>query len=292
MTKFTGYWKGTDKRPPGKHMVGSMEEEIDTIDTVTMDVPLLLRIMEYAREDAKTDQDLHHVAEKMVRLSKNKSLSMNDYDSIVSIGIKEQINLAKKALLENNLDLAEYYINNIKRKKIIEDKLEGTEGKGGWIDTSKDNAIYPLGNGFGLHIDVARDHGIKMRYAEDYVPAFNEGWVRFYITGGSLELSGYIRDLKKSFAVWGPTAKNKLRAMGSVFMDLYRENDDSVDDHKIFSEPKDFIQISKLMGKNLAEAKKKMSPKDDPCWKGYHMVGTKMKKGREVPNCVPGKKGT
>lgn len=39
------------------------------------------------------------------------------------------------------------------------------------------------------------------------------------------------------------------------------------------------------------EAKKKMSAKDDPCWDGYHMVGTKQKDGREVPNCVPGKKG-
>ncbi len=35
----------------------------------------------------------------------------------------------------------------------------------------------------------------------------------------------------------------------------------------------------------------KMDPDDDPCWSGYKMVGTKMKGGREVPNCVPGKKG-
>lgn len=41
----------------------------------------------------------------------------------------------------------------------------------------------------------------------------------------------------------------------------------------------------------LEEAKKKISAKDDPCWKGYKMVGTKKKGGREVPNCVPGKKG-
>lgn len=39
------------------------------------------------------------------------------------------------------------------------------------------------------------------------------------------------------------------------------------------------------------EVKKKISAKDDPCWSGYHMVGTKTKNGREVPNCVPGKKG-
>jgi hypothetical protein len=30
--------------------------------------------------------------------------------------------------------------------------------------------------------------------------------------------------------------------------------------------------------------------KDDPCWKGYEMVGKKMKNGKEVPNCVPKKK--
>jgi len=26
---------------------------------------------------------------------------------------------------------------------------------------------------------------------------------------------------------------------------------------------------------------------DDPCWKNYEMVGTKMKDGKEVPRCVP-----
>lgn len=26
---------------------------------------------------------------------------------------------------------------------------------------------------------------------------------------------------------------------------------------------------------------------EDPCWKGYEMVGKKKKNGKEVPNCVP-----
>jgi len=42
---------------------------------------------------------------------------------------------------------------------------------------------------------------------------------------------------------------------------------------------------------NITETKGKISASEDPCWKGYHMVGTKNKKGREVPNCVPGEKG-
>lgn len=39
------------------------------------------------------------------------------------------------------------------------------------------------------------------------------------------------------------------------------------------------------------ESKKKITKSNDPCWNGYHMVGTKTKNGKEVPNCVPGKKG-
>lgn len=36
---------------------------------------------------------------------------------------------------------------------------------------------------------------------------------------------------------------------------------------------------------NIAEGLR--DPKDNPCWKGYHPVGTKQKGGRTVPNCVP-----
>ena len=37
----------------------------------------------------------------------------------------------------------------------------------------------------------------------------------------------------------------------------------------------------------ISEAGKMKGGKKDPCWKGYEMVGKKMKGGREVPNCVP-----
>lgn len=55
----------------------------DEVDTVSMDVPLLLRMMEYAREDAQEDMDLHDVAERMIAMSKDGPLSMDDYESIV-----------------------------------------------------------------------------------------------------------------------------------------------------------------------------------------------------------------
>jgi hypothetical protein len=58
--------------------------ELDKIDTVTVDVPLLIRLLEYAREDAETDMDLHNVADQLIELSKSHDvLTMDNYDSII-----------------------------------------------------------------------------------------------------------------------------------------------------------------------------------------------------------------
>jgi hypothetical protein len=59
-------------------------------DIITVDVPLFIRLLEYAREDAQTDMDLHDVAEKIISLaSSGKTLTMDDYSSIV--GSQEDI---------------------------------------------------------------------------------------------------------------------------------------------------------------------------------------------------------
>ena len=53
-------------------------------DIIKVDVPLFIRLLEYAREDAKTDMDLHDVAENIIRLSETGGvLSMKDYNAIV-----------------------------------------------------------------------------------------------------------------------------------------------------------------------------------------------------------------
>lgn len=40
-------------------------------------------------------------------------------------------------------------------------------------------------------------------------------------------------------------------------------------------------------------AAKKPTPakNTNPCWKGYEKIGSKVKDGKKVPNCVPEKKG-
>jgi len=59
------------------------QSKSNPIDTITMDVPLFIRMMEFAREDAKSDLDLHDVAEKAISLSNNgKTLTMSDYEAM------------------------------------------------------------------------------------------------------------------------------------------------------------------------------------------------------------------
>jgi hypothetical protein len=61
-----------------------MMTQFNPTDKITVDVPLFIRLLEYAREDAKTDMDLHNVAENIIKLSENgKTLTMAQYDDIV-----------------------------------------------------------------------------------------------------------------------------------------------------------------------------------------------------------------
>jgi hypothetical protein len=61
-----------------------MEEMENPKDVVKMDIPLLIRLLEYSREDAKTDMDLHNVTEKLIQFSEEgDTLTMDHYDAIV-----------------------------------------------------------------------------------------------------------------------------------------------------------------------------------------------------------------
>jgi hypothetical protein len=61
------------------------EGKVNTVDTITMNVPLFIRMLEFAKEDAKTDMDLHIATEKILEQLKNKDcLNMDSYDYIVS----------------------------------------------------------------------------------------------------------------------------------------------------------------------------------------------------------------
>ena len=60
------------------------ENEGDSIDTVTLDIPLFIRLLEYAKEDAQTDMDLHSLADKAIKLGlQGEILTMNHYSKLI-----------------------------------------------------------------------------------------------------------------------------------------------------------------------------------------------------------------
>jgi hypothetical protein len=67
-------------------------------DIITVDVPLFIRLLEYAREDAQTDMDLHNVAENIIDLSEEgEVLTMDNYNAIVGTSEEE---IAERKMLQ------------------------------------------------------------------------------------------------------------------------------------------------------------------------------------------------
>jgi hypothetical protein len=112
--KTEANWKKlSDIRKKGKKLEkeledqGLLHEEEDKIDIVTMDVPLFIRALEYAKEDAQEDMDLHDFAERAIAATKEQGiLQMDDYDMLV--GDKEPM---------NKLTVAEKVIAQLKEEK-------------------------------------------------------------------------------------------------------------------------------------------------------------------------------
>lgn len=65
-------------------LVDILLEETNPEDVIHLDVPLFLRLLEYAREDAQKDVDLHFVTDNATRLSaEGQVLNMDHYNDIV-----------------------------------------------------------------------------------------------------------------------------------------------------------------------------------------------------------------
>lgn len=60
-------------------------EATDKKDQVILNIPLLIRVLELAREDIKTDMDLHRVVEKLIQIRNKGVLTMKDYNTIAHI---------------------------------------------------------------------------------------------------------------------------------------------------------------------------------------------------------------
>lgn len=120
----------------------------DPEDTVELDIPLLLRMLEYAREDAKTDMDLHNVTDKMIELSsQGGTLDMENYQDIVGQDVEERFQSPKhlftrrdrfKSLKRENVggSKAEKLVKDISYKPDDEDEVKEGYGRY-WCSTDK-----------------------------------------------------------------------------------------------------------------------------------------------------------
>jgi hypothetical protein len=56
----------------------------NNIDFVSLEIPLLIRILEFAFEDATNDMELHELSENIISLSNDgQILSMSSYNDII-----------------------------------------------------------------------------------------------------------------------------------------------------------------------------------------------------------------
>ena len=81
-------------------------------DTITMNIPLLIRFSELMREDIKTDVALHEVIENLLNIKDRGVLTMNDYENIIgNVTSLEEDKLEVEKMEEGGK------VNSIKSKK-------------------------------------------------------------------------------------------------------------------------------------------------------------------------------
>jgi hypothetical protein len=140
----------------------SEAKEEDKVDTITMDVPLFIRMLEYSREDAAEDMDLHDVTEKAISLGKERGiLQMDDYDEI--IGTTKEIKEVN--LKQAKLSSAEYQ----KAKKLKDFKASDWK----W-NTDEDLYTKVVKEGMGGQLDEPYFIEVSVRDARKALDLFQD----------------------------------------------------------------------------------------------------------------------
>lgn len=120
-----------------------VKEAVDRKDTVTMNIPLLIRLVEWSREDAKSDMDLHKMIENVIHMRNRGVLTMDHYEQIVKIGLqnryrklKEEEQLDELKKQDDNQELDSHITREEKKMKSADPcwkgyQMVGTKKKGG-----------------------------------------------------------------------------------------------------------------------------------------------------------------
>ena len=259
-----------------------VKEEADAKDVVSMDIPLLIRVLEFIREDVKTDMDLHRVVENLIDLRTQGVLTMDDYEKAVAIkAIKEEIEQIEE-LDKKTLDS---YITKVatgpSRGMTQKGTLKSIKAIGGVTTAIRKKAEKPI---------------TELKNQDD-----------------NQELDSHItrEDLRKWFSKTDPEGDwKRINSKGEVAGPCAREPGEPKP--KCMSKEKR-AELSKSERAAAVATKRKHDPVadragkggkpinvsnygkgklgeetvDEACWDTHKQVGTKMKGGKVVPNCVP-----
>jgi hypothetical protein len=259
-----------------------VKEEADAKDVVSMDIPLLIRVLEFIREDVKTDMDLHRVVENLIDLRTQGVLTMDDYEKAVAIkAIKEEV----EQIEELDTKTLDSYITKVatgpSRGMTQKGTLKSIKAIGGVTTALRKKAEKPI---------------TELKNQDD-----------------NQELDSHItrEDLRKWFSKTDPEGDwKRINSKGEVAGPCAREPGEPKP--KCMSKEKR-AELSKSERAAAVATKRKHDPVadragkggkpinvsnygkgklgeetvDEACWDTHKQVGTKMKGGKVVPNCVP-----
>jgi hypothetical protein len=99
------------------------EQEENKMDVISVDVPLFIRLLEFAREDATDDMMLHDVAEKLIEMCADGDImQMEQYEEIIGTKIDSADTSGMNAI-EDDMQKQNKNMNEINEQRWL--KLAG-----------------------------------------------------------------------------------------------------------------------------------------------------------------------
>lgn len=93
-------------------------EETDKADTISLDIPLMIRMLELAREDVKDDMELHRITERLIEIRNKGTLTMDDYEFIAGVKkLKEELEQMSEAAPKKMSPLQKFRAASDEREK-------------------------------------------------------------------------------------------------------------------------------------------------------------------------------
>jgi hypothetical protein len=315
-----------------------LKEEADAVDTVTMDIPLLIRVLEFAREDAKTDMDLHKVVENLINMRGDGTLSMQNYAKIVAI--KEHIESLDEALTmkhqsshttqkyaDTSNSSAKRSFSSAERPNVpktsdghptVKSRFAGKAGQTRVEPSITPTKVQRLDKDRPIPSFLKKEHiesldEISKKTAQSYLVKAGKELDKGSKTPQKRDkrIDGYW-NASKRLSNEKPTSEEveELSELSTELLGRYKKaagaQASAADKAGNYAKGnKRFSGIVKATkkqfdndAKKINELKKQPDNMDaddhitreameNPCWTGYKMVGSKVKNGKTVPNCVP-----